>query len=261
MTTKLSIRSAFVCDPGHLLVVADYDQIELRCAAALSGDPEMIRVFQEGLDIHAEATSAMLQKPVEDVTKSERQLGKTVNFGTLYGAGAWKIAQTAGVSEEEAQEFLDLFDKRFAGLAAWKASLITEARKNGEPNSSLNPPYVSIPPFGRRRRLVDLWSVDKYARARAERQVVNSVVQGFAAYIMKMALIDLYEAIKRGAPVRMLLTVHDELVTEGPVEQIEEVRDLVVSTMEGVKVGDAPILGPVPLTADAKIAPRWSEGK
>lgn len=254
------IRDAFVADDGHLLVVADYDQVELRCAAFLSGDKEMVRVFENNLDIHAQAAAAMLDIPIDEVTKDQRQVGKTQNFGTLYGAGPNKIALVANCSMEQAQEFIARYFEQFAGLSSWKDDMIRQARKAGKRSDPSMIPYAVIPPFGRRRRLPDLYSSDMGERARAERQVINSIVQGFAANVMKLAMIELHRQTK-GTPIQLLLNVHDELVVQAPEDMIDEARALVVGVMEGVTYNDSPILGTVPLTADAGTGKRWSEAK
>lgn len=255
------IRDTFVADDGFLLVVADYDQVELRCAAHLSNDPEMVRVFREGLDIHAQAAAAMLEVPLEDVTKDQRQVGKTQNFGTLYGAGPNKIAQVANCSMEQAQEFIARYFEQFAGLAQWKDRMIKNARNTGMRSGSGKIPYAVVPPFGRHRRLPDLYAEEIKDRARAERQVINSIVQGFAANVMKLAMIDLREKLIDIPEVNILLNVHDELVIQAPSDMVEEAKSLVVNTMENVTYKDAPILGDVPLTAEAGIARCWSEAK
>jgi DNA polymerase-1 len=254
------IRDAFIADDGHLLVVADYDQIELRCAAYLSNDPEMVRVFRDGLDIHAQAAAAMLDVPLEEVTKDQRQVGKTQNFGTLYGAGPNKIAQVANCSMEQAQEFISRYFEQFAGLSEWKDRMIVQSRNTGRRKDAKSIPYAVVPPFGRRRRLPDLYAEEIKDRARAERQVINSIVQGFAANVMKLAMVDLHERTKN-TPMQILLNVHDELIVQAPEGMVEEAKSLVVETMEGVIYGGLPILGEVPLTAEAGIAKCWSEAK
>jgi DNA polymerase I-like protein with 3'-5' exonuclease and polymerase domains len=256
------IRDTFIADEGRLLVVADYDQVELRCAAFLSNDAEMVRVFREGLDIHAQAAAAMLDVPLDEVTKDQRQVGKTQNFGTLYGAGPQKIATVANCSMEQAQEFIARYFEQFAGLSAWKDGMILKARKTGRRNDGKMIPYADIPPFGRRRRLPDLYAEEMRDRSRAERQVINSIVQGFAASVMKCALIDLRENIvQSGLPIDILLNVHDEVVVQAPENMIEEAKALVVGTMSAVTYNGDPILGSVPLTADAGIGKSWSEAK
>ena len=252
------IRDAFTADDGHLLVVADYDQVELRCAAYLSNDSEMVRVFRDNLDIHAQAAAAMLDIPIEEVTKDQRQVGKTQNFGTLYGAGPQKIAIVADCSMEQAQEFIARYFEQFAGLSEWKDAMILKARNTGRRSKLV--PYADVPPFGRRRRLPDLYAEEMKDRARAERQVINSIVQGFAANVMKLAMIDLHKQTV-GTPIQILLNVHDELVVQAPEAMVEEAKNLVVSTMENVVYNGQPVLGEVPLTAEAGIAKRWSEAK
>jgi DNA polymerase-1 len=255
-----AIRKTFVADPGHLLVVADYDQVELRCAAFLSGDKEMFRVFLEGLDIHAQAAAAMLGVPIDGVTRDQRQIGKTQNFGTLYGAGPGKLAAVANCSLEEAKGFIDRYFQQFSGLSNWKDSMVIKSRNTGKRGDVRNVPYAVIPPFGRRRRLPDLYSDDHKLRARAERQVVNSIVQGFAANVMKQALIDLHVALT-GSPFKILLNVHDEILIQAPETDVEDARDLLVGVMESVQFDGRPMLGGVPLTAEAGIGKSWAEAK
>lgn len=253
------IRDAFMSDEGTLLVVADYDQVELRCAAYLSGDVEMIRVFQEGLDIHTEAASAMLGVPFDEVTKEQRQVGKTQNFGTLYGAGPQKIATVADCSMDEAQEFISRYFERFSGLSSWKDNMILKARKTGSRNGN-KIPFADVPPFGRRRRLPDLYALETKDRARAERQVINSIVQGFAANVMKLAMIDLHAKTK-DSDIDILLNVHDEIIVQAPESMIKEAQSLVINVMESVTYNGLPVLGAVPLTADSGIGKKWSEAK
>jgi DNA polymerase-1 len=253
------IRDAFTADDGCLLVVADYDQVELRCAAYLSNDIEMVRVFQDNLDIHAEAASAMLGIPLDEVTKDQRQVGKTQNFGTLYGAGPQKIATVADCSMDEAQEFISRYFERFSGLSSWKDNMILKARKTGSRNGD-KIPFADVPPFGRRRRLSDLYAIEIKDRARAERQVINSIVQGFAANVMKLAMINLYERSK-DTDIDILLNVHDEIIVQAPENSVEEAQTIVIEAMESVTYNGQPVLGPVPLTADSGIGRKWSEAK
>lgn len=255
-----SLRDCFVADPGCKLIVGDYSQMELRIAAYMSGDPELCRVFDEDLDIHTEAAAAMLGIPSEDVTGEQRGVGKTQNLGTLYGAGPDKVAQVANVSVDKAREFVDAYNDRYSGMTAWKRQIIVEAKKSVRPGSGESP-FVEIPPFGRKRRLPDLFSLDKYDRARAERQAVNAIVQGYGAYILKQAMRDLSEKIK-GTDIKLLLNVHDELVVMAPEAQAEEALALVRATMEDVRSPDgSPAIGSVPLQVSIAVCDRWSEGK
>jgi DNA polymerase I-like protein with 3'-5' exonuclease and polymerase domains len=255
------IRELFVAGPGNALVVADYDQIELRCAAYLSEDPEMMRVFLEGQDIHSAAAASMYAKAISEVTKEERQVGKGQNFLTLYGGGAKKLARTAKVDVNTAQRFIDRYYRQFAGLKAWKEKIVKDARARGDRGNPFSkPPYVLIPPTNRRRRLLDLYSPDEYERYRGERQAVNAVVQGFASNIMKQALIDLDEQLGQYNAV-MLGTVHDEIIVECEERYAEPVKDLVAQIMGGVTFQGQPILGTVPLVASAAIGKSWAEAK
>lgn len=255
------IRELFVAGPGRTLVVADYDQIELRCAAYLSQDPEMMRVFAEGQDIHRAAAAAMYQVLLEKVTPDQRQVGKTMNFLTLYGGGAAKLARVAGVLVHIAQQFIDRYYHQFKGLVAWKNRLIREAKNRGDrADPHRVPPYVLIPPFDRRRRLPDLFSPFEYDRYRAERQAVNSAVQGFASNIMKLALIDLTAPL---APfdAHMLCTVHDEIIVQCDTGAVDAVKSVVSTVMSSVQFEGKPILGTVPLQAKASHGYSWAGAK
>lgn len=257
-----SIRELFVAEQGYTFVVADYDQIELRCAAYLSQDPAMMQVFIEEQDIHSAAAAAMYNKPVEAVTPEERQAGKSQNFLTLYGGGAAKLARVAKVDVEQAEAFIERYYRMFPGLRNWKQAVVKEAMKRGDRNNlPASIPYVVIPPVNRRRRLIDLYSVDQYERFRAERQAVNAIVQGFASNIMKQALVDMHTALPKYA--HMLLTVHDEVIVQTPLSQdVDKTMQIVTSVMSGVKCPQGlPILGNVPLVASANIGPSWAEAK
>jgi DNA polymerase-1 len=256
------IRDLFVAGDGYDLIVADYDQIELRCAGYASQDPEMVRVFQEGQDIHALAASVMLGIPIDQVTKEQRQVGKTQNFGTLYGAGEERIAAVAGVSKARAAAFIRNYFDTFAGLETWKANELRLARSRGDRADPLHvPPYVLIPPNGRRRRLPDLFHTDDWQVWRAERQAINAYVQGFASNIAKLAMLDLHPLLK-SYPAKMIVQVHDEIVVRVEKDATKEVLSLVSKTMENVRnpQGD-PILGEIPLVASAAIGSSWAEAK
>ena len=257
-----TIRDLFVAGDGHVLIVADYDQIELRCAAFSSQDPEMLRVFRLGQDIHALAASVMLQIDIDQVTKDQRQVGKTQNFGTLYGAGEEKIAQVAGVSKRRAAEFIRNYFDTFAGLEDWKARELRLARARGDKaDPTVSPPYVLIPPNGRRRRLPDLYHIDDWVRWRAERQAINAHVQGFASNITKLAMLDLHSAL-REYPAQMLVQVHDEIVVRVEQDASEEVLGLVEGVMGGVlDPQGGPILGEIPLIASASTGKSWAAAK
>lgn len=255
------IREMFVPLPGHILIDADYDQIELRCAAYLSGDVSMMDVFKQGQDIHRAAAAAMYTVPMDEVTKDQRQAGKGQNFLTLYGGGAPKLARTAGVDIPTAELFIKRYYQQFPHLAAWKEGIVEDAKKLGKRNDPFRyPAYASIPPFNRRRRLPDLLSINEYERYRGERQAVNAVVQGFASCVMKLALIELDRALPAfGA--QMLVTVHDEIVVMCAEERADEVQETVERIMGSVSLAGVPILGDVPLVASANRGYTWAEAK
>lgn len=258
-------RKCFVAAPGKSLVVADYSQIELRVAAYVAQDPEMIRVLSSGEDIHRAAAAGALQKDVEDVTDEERSIvGKVVNFLIIYGGGPKKLQKSVKRPLEECEEIIANYFKTFTRLEPMKARIIMEAVAAGDRERPHRfPPYVVIPPTGRRRRLPDLYSDDQWDVFRAQRQAVNAVIQGMAANIMKMALVDVDAALRdEGADARILLTVHDEIIMEAPQSEAQGVYDLTIDVMNSVTLPDgSPILGKVPLLAEGGVGHTWVEAK
>ncbi len=240
-----SIRKLFVAPQHHQLFVADYDQIELRIMAMFSQDPRLVRIFNTGEDIHTATASAVFKKDPKDVTSEERQIGKGVNFLTAYGGGAAKLARTTGIEEEHAMEILNNYYKSFAGLTAWKQSVVATGRKNG---------YVSTLE-GRRRRLPDLTSSDNMLRSRAERQAVNAVIQGSAADICKKAMINVHKALHNKG-VRLLVQVHDELIAAVPDKIVEESTQPFLEAM-----GDGTVIQQIPLKVSYEYASNWAEAK
>ena len=249
--------------PGRRLIVADYDQIELRCAGYLSNDPEMIQVFVDGRDIHREAAVAMFQMAAADVTGELRQVGKTQNFAVLYGAGEQKIALVAGCSLNRAQELIRSYFQRFGQLEKWKYRELQLARKRGDrANPWLDPPRVVIPPFGRLRRLPMLFELDReYVRFHAERQAINALCQGFAAYVTKLAMVELHNTLPEGAT--MIAQVHDEIIVIADDDVADEAERITKQAMEGVldPTSGEPILGTVPLVVSAATGDSWAEAK
>jgi DNA polymerase-1 len=262
---RTSIRSLFVAGSGHLLIVADYDQIELRCLAYAAEEPAMIQIFREGRDIHREATATAMRIDPTDVTSDLRQLGKTLNFATGYGAGAERIAATAKVTKKRGQQFLDRYYEEFSALEPWKASLLREARSRCDMSDPLRfPPYVDIPISHRRRRLPDLMPLlvdTKWAMLRAERQAVNAYVQGFAANITKMAMRQLHLELTE-FPAQILAQVHDEIVVRVDETAVDGVMACVQRVMSGITDEHGrPILGEIPLVVSAACGPSWAEAK
>ena len=242
-----ALRTMFVADDGNLLVVADYGQIEYRVLAFLSKDPTLLKAFAEGWDPHAAVMAMILEKHVEDVTPQERDQGKGVNFATVYGAGIAKIATMAGVAPTRAKWIKNSYEERFPAVTRYKKDVVARAR-NRRPQ-----PYVRTI-LGHRRPIPGLWSSDDGKRFSAERQAVNTEVQGSAADIIKVAMVKLHRVLPEHST--MLLQVHDELIVQTPEEHAEEVRELVQNTMESVK-----LLGDVKLEAEANIGATWADAK
>jgi DNA polymerase I-like protein with 3'-5' exonuclease and polymerase domains len=252
------IRGLFISRPGSVLIVADYDQIELRVLAHFCQDPVMMAIFERGEDIHAGTAATLLNRPVEEVTAEERQIGKGCNFAAGYGAGAVKVAATARIPVARAEIFLNRYYERFANIKPWKRRVIVAAHRRGVQGDPERPPYV-MTLLGRRRRLPDLYSEDSFDRSRAERQAINTIVQGTAAEIMKIAMIKVDQAFV-GTPFRMLFTVHDELVSSAPEHLGTRAKEVVVAAMRGITLQGQPIIS-VPLEVSCGIATRWSEAK
>ena len=251
-------RKCFIPSPGYKMFVADYSQIELRCAAALSGDPELTRVLIANEDLHTAAASAAFRVEPEEVTPDQRAAGKTMNFLILYGGGSRRLADQIGVSVEEAERMIRNYFATYSRIPKWKDEIVQEAYDRGREGGL---PYSVIPPFGRRRRVADLFADDKYKVFSAQRQLVNAVVQGFAANIMKLALIKVAESMEQW-DARLLLTVHDEIIGEAEEEVVDSVFKGVLMDMESVTYPDGtPILGDIPLVAEGGIGDNWVESK
>ena len=240
-----SVRSLFVAPEGQTLLVADYDQIELRVMAMFSQDKELLNVFNNDIDIHTGAAALLFKKPVEEVTSEERQIGKGVNFLTAYGGGAGKLARTTGIPFEQAQEMIQEYYRQFSGLTAWKQKVVAEGRRLG---------YVTTL-SGRRRRLPDLVSADSEARSRAERQAVNAVVQGSAADICKQAMVDIHHLL-RDSNAKMLVQVHDELIVAVPDCELSDMVEPFLTAM-----GNGRVINGVPLKVSYEHAINWAEAK
>lgn len=238
-----TIRSLFVPPEGYKMMVADYDQIELRVMAMFSQDAELLRIFRTGEDIHSATAAAVFKKSVAEVTAEERQIGKGVNFLTAYGGGAAKLARTTGISDAHALDILEAYRKNFKGLTQWKNKVVAIARKNG---------YVTTI-SGRRRRLPDITSRLSDLASRAERQAINAVIQGSAADICKDAMIQVHKSFE-GTDAKMIVQVHDELVAIAPEDS--NMEQILVKAMGHEKT----IMG-VSLKVSCHSARSWSEAK
>lgn len=240
-----SLRELFVASEGEVLIDADYDQIELRVFCMFSQDPVMSKYFIDGIDIHKGAAAAIFNKSVEEITKEERQIGKMTNFLTGFDGGAQKLADSAGVSLSDARRFIDQYYRRFNVLAAWKEDVRAYARRKG---------YVETL-AGHRRRLPDIMSSNSELRSRAERQAVNSKIQGSAADICKEAMVAVHRAF-RGTDARLLVQVHDELICAVPASDVDECMSVLVKAM-----GHGTEINGIPLVVSAATGPSWAEAK
>ena len=254
-----NVRALFIAPPGYTLIVADYNQIELRVTAHFCRDERMRAIFEADEDIHAGTMATILGKPIEEVSKDERQVGKGLNFAVVYGAGPPKVAAMSGVTVDQAKFFMKRYYQRFSNIEPWKQYVLNEARRRGNPAHPFNqPPYVTTM-LGRKRRLPDLFARDYIPLGRAERQAVNHIVQGTAAEIMKIAMIRVDKAFQ-DTPFTLILTVHDEIVSLCPEGLETEAKELVVSALSGITLNDKPIID-VPLVVTCEAARRWSEAK
>jgi DNA polymerase-1 len=257
------IRRAFYAPQGRSLVSADYSQIELRILAHLSQDPALIDAFKQGQDIHRAVAAQINAVPIDQVTREQRDAAKMVNFGIVYGITAFGLARRLGkdFSNEQAAEIIAQYKQRFAGITTFLEECVAFTERHGYAETML----------GRRRPIPQIHSKRPNERSLGERMAINSVVQGSAADLIKLAMLDLHTRLSAHAPhlreakgmprepvipdVMMLLQIHDELVFEAPHDRAEETRALVVDRMESA------MQLRVPLKADASIAQNWFEGK
>ncbi|HEX5473753.1 MAG TPA: DNA polymerase I [Vicinamibacterales bacterium] len=241
------IRRAFIADPGHVLVSADYSQIELRVLAHLSGDEALIAAFTRAEDIH-DRTAAKVFGPDSGLSAHElRRRAKIINYALLYGKQAFTLAKDIGVTRQEAQAFIDAYFEGFPSVRAFIDRLLDEARATG----------VVTTMWGRRRLVPELTSRNGQIRSAAERVAVNLPIQGTAADILKRAMIDVHAALPSiaGGAARMILTVHDELLFEAPREAADETVAAVRELMESA------VRLKVPLTVDVGVGENWKDAK
>ena len=237
------VRKAFIAkDKNHKIISADYSQIELRIIAAMSKDPAMIASFNHGEDFHKATASKVFHIPMGQVTREQRSQAKTVNFGIIYGVSAFGLSEQTGLSRSESKSLIDAYYEAYPVLKEYIAEQVQTARKNG---------YVETL-LGRRRYLPDIHSGNSVVRSHAERNAVNAPIQGTAADIIKIAMIQIHELLnERKYRTKLLLQVHDELVFDAPDEEIKEVSALIKKTMESsVKIE-------VPLIVDIGVGPNW----
>jgi DNA polymerase-1 len=238
------IREAFVAPPGHVLASADYSQIELRIMAHMSGDPGMLRAFAEGQDIHRATAAEVFGLQPSEVSAEQRRYAKAINFGLIYGMGAFGLSQALGIEQKAARDYIDRYFQRFAGVRRYMEATKAAAAQQG---------YVETL-FGRRIVLPEIRGGNGPRRSAAERQAINAPMQGTAADLIKLAMVAVQAALDaQGLGTRMVMQVHDELVFEVPLAEVDWVRQQVPALMSGVARLD------VPLLADVGVGPNWDE--
>jgi DNA polymerase-1 len=227
-----TIRRAFIAGEGAEFLVADYSQIELRVLAHMSGDPFLLEAFRKGSDVHTATAARVWGLGESEVTPDLRRTAKMINFGLLYGMEAFGLADRLGISREEAQQHMDAYFSQFVQVKEFMASVVTQARNQG---------YTTTL-FGRRRYLPELKSDNFRIRQMGERMALNAPVQGTAADIIKKAMIELDASLRsEGLASTLILQIHDELILESPLDELDVAEKLVVETMEGVVTLDVPL--------------------
>jgi DNA polymerase-1 len=241
----LRIREAFIAPPDHTLICADYSQIEPRILAHLSQDERLIRIFSQGEDIHMATAMEIFRLPAGQISKEMRRAAKTVVFGIVYGISPFGLAANIGVSQAEAKKYIETFFERFSAVKALMDHNIAQAKEKGYTTTIL----------GRRRPIPELQSADPTQRGFGERMAVNSPIQGSAADLIKVAMINVNRRLHDELPgTKMILQVHDELIFEAPDQDVEHAKQLVGSEMEatGVQLGLS-----VPLKVDLGTGSNW----
>jgi DNA polymerase I len=244
--TGREIRACFIPDPGNVLLSVDYSQVELRVLAHIAGEDVLREIFKRGEDVHTETASAVFELPPEQLDVGMRSKAKMVNYGIVYGLSAFGLADRLQIDQGEAQEFIDRYLARFPAVAQFMKDAVTQAEQHG---------YVSTL-FGRRRQIPEIRARNWQTRKLGERLAVNSVIQGTAADIIKVAMVRAHEALAaEGLKTRTILQIHDELLFEGPPEEMERATEIVTREMVGAADLDPP------LAVDAGVGPNWLDAK
>ncbi len=240
------IRSAFVAEEGHRLLSADYSQVELRILAHVSGEPVLRESFAHNEDIHARTAAEVLGKDQATLTKDERNVAKMVNFGIIYGISSFGLSENLEIPREQAQAYIDTYLARFPHVQDFIERTIEQAKRDG---------YVTTL-LGRRRPVPEIRAMNRQTRSLGERLAVNSVMQGTAADVIKVAMIRIHERLRaEGRSARLVLQVHDELLLEVPETEVSAVRELVRAEMCGAYPLDPP------LAVDVGVGEDWNEAK
>ena len=239
------IRAAFIASPGCQLLSADYSQIELRILAHLSEDPILVEAFQRGEDIHSRTAQEVFDVAPFAQTREHRRVAKVINFGVIYGLSAFGLAQQLSIDTKEASKFIAAYFERYSGVKKYLDQEIARVRETGFSKSL----------FGRIRPIPEINSPQPSMRNFAERTAMNTPMQGAAADLIKLAMIEVDRRLAGEFESRMILQVHDELLFEGPEKEIPRVTQLAKEVMEGVyKLR-------VPLVVDTKVGPNWRDMK
>ncbi|MEX0617116.1 MAG: DNA polymerase I [Candidatus Woykebacteria bacterium] len=240
------VRSAFIAPKGSILLSADYNQIEIRVMAHISGDKELKRIFEQGEDIHTEAAVAVLGKKPEEVTREDRRIAKIINFGIMYGISPFGLAQQLKIHPSEAKEIIERYFARFPAVEAWAGSILRVAYEKG---------YVETL-GGFKRYVLELRSSNQTVRKAGERIAVNSPIQGTAADIIKTAMVEISNKLRvTNSKTKMILQVHDELVFEVPENELKKIAPIVKEIMEN----SFPLS--VPLVVEVKVGKNWGSMK
>jgi DNA polymerase-1 len=238
------IRAAFVAEPGHVLLGADYSQIELRLLAHLSQDPLLVEAYRRGDDIHTLTAAEVFGVPPMMITSEHRRQAKAVNFGIVYGLSPFGLAQQLGIEQKEAKRYIEAYFQKYAGVRTFIERTLEEARRDNQVRTL----------FGRVRPIPDIHSKNPNLRGFAERTAVNTPLQGTAADLIKVAMLRIDAALhERGMRSRMTLQVHDELVFEVPEQEVDAMRVLVQEQMEGARELS------VPLVAEVGVGRNWRD--
>ncbi len=237
-----NFRKFFTAGDGKLLCDADYSQIELRVLAALAGDEVMIKTFAEGRDIHTETAASVFGLPPEWIDADTRRKAKAVNFGIVYGIGAFSLAKDIGSSVAEAKKYIEDYLNHFSGVKKYMDDVVNSAKASG----------FAVTYFGRRRFIPEILATNKTVQALGKRIAMNTPIQGTAADIIKIAMIRVYNRLKKELPeARLILQVHDELIVEAPENLAEKAAVILREEMENA------VNLAVPLPCDAKTGKTW----
>lgn len=241
------IRKAFIASPGKVLIGADYSQIELRIMAEVSGDPNLIKAFKEGEDIHSATAAKIFNIDIKDVDKEKRNIGKTMNFATLYGQGPRALSKQLKVDYATAKKYIEEYFSQFSKIKEWMIKTLEEGKRLG---------YVETI-WGRRRYIPELNSSNSFLRSFGERAAINHPIQGTSADMIKKAMVEISKSLESRVESRescsLILQIHDELLFECDPEELEGMAGMIKEKMEGV------IEIAVPIKVDLKSGKNWGE--